>query len=92
MTTATVSVRVPGELKEQLEALSDATHRSKSYLVAKALKEFVHRNAWKTEELQKAIKGADKGIFVSGKAVNNWLESWGTPQEKSPPEADTLLK
>ncbi len=92
MSTSTISIRVPDELKKQLEALSRVTHRSKSYLASRALKEYVHRNAWKTEALQKAVIEADKGIFVSGEAVNDWLESWGTAQEKNAPKADISLK
>lgn len=91
MSSSIISVRVPEELKKQLEALSGATHRSKSYLAAKALEEYLERNAWKAEQLQEAAKEADKGVFVSGQAVNQWLESWGTDNETQVPKADTSL-
>jgi predicted transcriptional regulator len=35
-----------------------------------------------------ALAEADKGIFVSGEAVIEWLESWGTDNVKPFPEPD----
>ncbi len=35
-----------------------------------------------------AIAEADKGVFISGKAMHRWIESWGTENELPPPEPD----
>jgi predicted transcriptional regulator len=38
--------------------------------------------------IDEALAEADKGIFVSGEAVIEWLESWGTDNVKPSPEPD----
>jgi predicted transcriptional regulator len=41
--------------------------------------------------IDEALIEADKGVFVSGKAVIEWLESWGTDHVKPMPEPDIFL-
>lgn len=38
METTTLTLRIPTEMKERLDKLADATHRSKSYLAGEALR------------------------------------------------------
>jgi predicted transcriptional regulator len=38
--------------------------------------------------IDEAMIEADKGVFVSGEAVFEWLESWGTDKVKPMPEPD----
>jgi hypothetical protein len=38
--------------------------------------------------IDEALAEADKGVFVSGEAVIDWLESWGTDNVKPSPEPD----
>lgn len=38
-----------------------------------------------------ALAEADKGVFVSGEAIIEWLESWGTDNVKPSPEPDIFL-
>jgi predicted transcriptional regulator len=38
--------------------------------------------------IDEALAEADKGMFVSGEAVIEWLESWGTDNVKPSPEPD----
>lgn len=60
MGTTTFSVRLDGETKERLEHLSKSTSRSRSYLVADAIREYIEINEWQIAEIKKAIKEADK--------------------------------
>lgn len=75
MASTVLSVRVPKELKEQLEYLSRSTKRSKAYLATEALGHYVKRNAWRAKELHEAIAEADKGVFVSHEAMIEWADS-----------------
>lgn len=88
MTNAVFTVRLPPDLKTELDRLADATNRSKSYLATKAIAEYLKRNSWQTQALQKAVEAADRGVFVSGTAVDAWLDSWGTADELAPPRPD----
>jgi RHH-type rel operon transcriptional repressor/antitoxin RelB len=92
MSTTVFTVRLPEDVKAQLELLAKATNRSKSYLASKAISEYLRRNAWQVQELQEAAKEADKGVFVSEEAVDAWLSSWGKDDELPMPKADTRLK
>lgn len=92
MSNAVFTLRLPDDVKADLERLARATNRSKSYLAARAIAAYVRANAWQIEALQKAAREADQGAFVSGQAVDAWLESWGTDEERSAPEADIRPK
>ena len=87
-----LSLRIPDELFSQLDSLTKATNRSRSYLTSKAIEEYLARNAWKTEALHEAVAEADKGVFVSNESVESWLSSWGSVDEKPVPEADIFPK
>jgi predicted transcriptional regulator len=60
-----MSVRLPEDLSEQLEALDKATGRTKSFLAGQAIRDFINREAWQIAEIQQAIAEADKGDFAS---------------------------
>lgn len=42
----------------------------------------------KREQIKAALLEADKGVFISGEAVDKWIESWDTENELPPPEPD----
>ena len=85
---AVLSIRVPEGLKQDLEFLSRATKRSKAYLAAEALEEYVRRNAWKAKELQEAKAEADAGVFISHERIRAWAKSLGTDKELPSPQPD----
>jgi RHH-type rel operon transcriptional repressor/antitoxin RelB len=65
MQTTTLTLRVPVEVKDQLEKLADATHRSKSYLAGEALRQYLVLEAWQIGEIQRALQEADAGDFAT---------------------------
>ncbi len=70
MATATLTLRVPVEVRNQLDKLAEATHRSKSYLAGEAIRQYLDLEAWQIGEIQQAIKEADAGDFASDDEVN----------------------
>lgn len=92
MSNAIFTVRLPDDLKAELDLLAKATNRSKSYLATKAIADYLQRNAWQIRELQQAAQEADEGAFVSGEAVDAWLDSWGAENELAPPQPDVTIK
>jgi predicted transcriptional regulator len=74
MDTATLTLRVPVEVRNQLDKLAEATHRSKSYLAGEAIRQYLDLEAWQVGEIQQAIKEADAGDFASDDAVNAILK------------------
>jgi len=88
MSSTVLSVRVPEALKEQLDYLARATKRSKAYLAAEALDDYVKKNAWRARELHAALLEADKGIFISHEAMLAWADSLGSGAELPAPKPD----
>lgn len=75
--STTMTIRLEPELKQRLEQLAEVTHRSKSFLAAEALRDFVELNEWQVQEIKSALKEADDGDFASDQAVNKALSKWG---------------
>lgn len=83
----TVTVRLPIEVKQKLEALSASTNRSKSWLAAQAISAYVEEQSWQVQQIEDAVAIADedKAVWVEGEAVEAWLNSWGTEAETPVP-------
>ncbi len=83
------SVRLQPEIENPLENLSKKLDRSKNYLINQAIKEFLARKSLEDErwgETLEAIGSVKSGKLINEKAVNDWLESWGTDNELDPPQ------
>ncbi|HCS45789.1 MAG TPA: hypothetical protein DIW52_23705 [Pseudomonas sp.] len=71
-----MSLRLPDEIADTLANLSKATGRSKSFLAVEALREYLAREAWQIEEIQKALNEADAGDFATPEEVNAIAAKW----------------
>jgi len=78
--SATLTIRLDSDLKQKLSGLADATQRSKSYLAAKAIQEFVELNEWQVQEIKTAVAEADKGEFASDQLVAETFAKWGVSE------------
>ena len=75
--SVTMTVRLESGLKQRLERLSEATQRSKSFLAAEAIRDYVDLNEWQVQEIEKAVGEADRGEFASDEAVGDVFGKWG---------------
>ena len=75
--STTMTIRLESEIKSRLDKLSAATRRSKSFLAAEAVREFVEVNEWQIEEVRMAVKEADAGDFASDEEVWAVFNKWG---------------
>ncbi len=84
----TISVRVSPERRAQLEQLSQATGRTKSYLAAQAINDYLALQAWQIQAIQEGLEAADQpnAVFATHDEVSTWLQSWGTQNEQDAPE------
>jgi RHH-type transcriptional regulator, rel operon repressor / antitoxin RelB len=71
-----VTLRLDLKLSDQLDQLAGATQRSRSFLLAEAIREYVALNEWQIEETKKAIVEANRGDFASEKEVQQTLKKW----------------
>jgi len=74
--TATMTIRIDSATNTQLKRLSQATQRSKSFLAAEAIREYLAANAWQIQEIRAAIREADAGDFATDAEVKALAEKW----------------
>jgi len=74
--STTMTVRIEDEVKDRLDQLAEATHRSKSFLAAEAIRSYVETNEWQIGEVCAALQEADAGDFASDKEVAALARKW----------------
>lgn len=74
--SSTMSVRLDQEIKERLENLAAATDRSRSFLAAEAIREYVENNEWQIQEIQAALAEADADDFATEAEVEKLARKW----------------
>lgn len=86
MASTTFTVRVEPEVKKRLERLAKSTGRSRSYLAAEALNEYLDVNEWQVAGIKRAAASLDRGEGVPHGEVKNWVNSWGRKCERPAPK------
>ena len=79
--STTMTLRLEDDIKNRLETLAGATQRSKSYLAAEAVRDYVELNEWQIQETRQALAEADAGDFASAEDVAALAAKWGKPAE-----------
>ncbi|HEY5818798.1 MAG TPA: ribbon-helix-helix protein, CopG family [Mesorhizobium sp.] len=86
-----LALHLDDETMLKLEREARATHVSQAEIAEKAIRSFLDIQEFEREILCQRIAEADKGVFISGEAMHQWIESWGTEKELPPPEPDIFL-
>ena len=73
-----ISVRVPTDVAHRLEKLSQSVDRSKSYLAAEAIEEYLDLHEWQVQAIQNGLQEIEQGDVVNFVDVKNDL---GLPDE-----------
>ena len=76
--STTMTIRLEDEVKDRLELLAGSTHRSKSWLAAEAIREYIANNEWQVAEIHAALQEADAGDFATDKEVAAIAKKWKT--------------
>jgi RHH-type transcriptional regulator, rel operon repressor / antitoxin RelB len=86
MSSEVVTVRLTPAIKAKLDALAQSTRRSKSWL---AIALYVEQESWQIQAIEAAIALADssQAEWIDGEAVDTWLDSWGTENERPVPRS-----
>ncbi len=75
-TSNILTLRIDSGLKKKLDKLAKSTQRSRSFLAAEAIREYVALNEWQIEEIKKAIQQADAGDFATDEEVEAMFMTW----------------
>jgi predicted transcriptional regulator len=86
MSSTTVSVRIDPAIKKRLERLAKSTGRSRSFLAAEAINDYLDLNEWQVVGIQKAVASLDRNEGVSHERVKEWVSSWGSKNERPAPK------
>jgi RHH-type transcriptional regulator, rel operon repressor / antitoxin RelB len=71
-----MTLRLEPGLRRQLDELAKAQRRSRSFIAAEAIREYVAVNQWQIEETQKALQEADRGEFATDEQVALVMSKW----------------
>jgi predicted transcriptional regulator len=79
MTTEKVSVtvRLEPDTIAFLDHLAEVQDRDRSYLIKQAVGNFVELHRWQIEEIEKAVKEADEGLFLSDDETSAFMNELG---------------
>ena len=86
MPSSTFTVRVDAAAKKRLERLAKNTGRSRSFLAAEAINEYLDVNEWQVAGIKQAIESLERGEGVSHDRVKDWVTSWGGSRERPKPK------
>jgi len=73
---AAFTVRVPEDVATQLDALASKMDRSRSYVAARAIADFVAREAWQLAEIEAGVNEAERGEFATEAEVEDVLKKY----------------
>ena len=83
-------VKLDDNLKERIQHLANLRHRSAHWIMHEAIKDYVDREesreSFKQEALDSWESYQETGRYLTGEEVKNWLEGWGTGNEKEIPQ------
>jgi RHH-type rel operon transcriptional repressor/antitoxin RelB len=74
--SSVLTLRLDSRLKKQLERLSKAMNRTRSFVASEAIREYVELNEWQIEQVKKALVEADSGDFASDANVTTVVKKW----------------
>ena len=84
-----LGVRLDEQLESRLNALAAKTHRSKSFLAKEALIRYIEEEERKQCENELTMarwqEYQETGEIVNNEAMMDWLDSWGSDEEKPCP-------
>lgn len=69
-----VTVRVSPKVAKRLEKLAESMDRSKSYIAAEAIEEYLDLHEWQIKAIEDGIAAADRGELIPWEEVKKYWE------------------
>lgn len=86
MRSTTFTVRIDTSVKRRLEKLAESTGRSRSFLAAEAISVYLAVNEWQVAGIKQAMASLDCGEGVPHEEVKDWVDPWGSANERPVPK------
>jgi predicted transcriptional regulator len=74
--SSVLTLRLDAKLKKQLDRISKSMNRSRSFVAAQAIQEYVSVNEWQIAEIKKGIAEADAGDFATEEETQRVFRKW----------------
>lgn len=71
-----MTLRLEPDLRKRLDGLAKAQRRSRSFIAAEAIREYVQVNEWQIEEIKKGLAEAHRGEFANDAQVRRTMNKW----------------
>jgi len=71
--SSVLTLRLDAKLKNKLDRLSKSMNRSRSFVAAQAIQEFVSVNEWQINEIKKGLAEADAGDFATDEEMQQTI-------------------
>jgi RHH-type rel operon transcriptional repressor/antitoxin RelB len=85
--STTLTVRLAPQVKRRLESVALRVRRSKSFLAAEAIEEFLAVQEWQISAIKEGIAAADRGDLVPHEDVRAWAAALGSRRRLPRPRA-----
>jgi len=82
------SIRLDDDLRKSLEKEAELEDRPPAQLAVRAIRSMLEAKATKRAAINAALADADRGDFISADAMNAWIDSWDSDNERPAPKAD----
>jgi predicted transcriptional regulator len=90
MTTTAVAIKIDQKTKERYKKLAQIKDRSAHWMMREAINQYVDREEKRESFRQDAVNSwneyQETGLHATGDEVIQWLNTWGTDDEKDAPE------
>jgi len=73
---APLSVRISADLSTRVSALAEAMDRPKSWIIERAIEDYVSLQAWQVAEIRRGLQEADAGDFATDDEVAAVFRKW----------------
>ena len=83
------SVRLQPDVETGLDGITEKLQRSRNWVINEAVREYIAKRSLEDRrwaDTLEALEDVAAGRVVSGEAVDAWLASWGTENERPMPK------
>jgi RHH-type transcriptional regulator, rel operon repressor / antitoxin RelB len=80
--STTLTVRLAPEVKRRLESVALRVRRSRPFLVAEVIEEFLAVQEWQIAAIKEGIAAADRGDIVPHEDVRAWAAALGARRKQ----------
>jgi predicted transcriptional regulator len=79
--STTLTVRLAPQVKRRLQSVALRVRRSKSFLAAEAIEEFLAVQEWQIAAIKEGIAAADRGDLVPHEDIRAWAATLGSKRK-----------